>query len=171
MHEDVMHNCLLGCNDAPDSLGHYVSCNHMHSINKFITRGTSEAPLIRWGISEPTVHNLKVVCCSFSGYHALKARLREQQTKLSSPLSPDQLRSNWNKYAEAFCAEADELSISTRQFSVASFLAFHVAGSPDNYSASSVTERLPSTVGSNSTCSPCLSQGAKTSQSQSSNQT
>ena len=27
MHEEVLHNCLLGCIDAPDSLQHYLQCS------------------------------------------------------------------------------------------------------------------------------------------------
>ena len=160
MHEDVLQNCLLGCKDAPDDLSHYITCKHVLSINKFLTWGTSEAPLIRWGLSEPTLHNLKVVCCTFSGYHAVKARLREQQTKLRNPDIMDNclIRTHWLKYAEAFSVEADELAISTRQFTVPSFLAFLLAGSPDSYSESN---RLPSTAnGIDALCSPCRPQSA-----------
>jgi len=170
MHEDVLLNCLLGCKDAPDDNSHYISCKHLQSINKFLTGGTSEAPLIRWGLSEPTLHNLKVGCCTFSGYHAVKARLREQQTRLrkNTILDNPLIRVNWLKYAEAFSAEADELAISSRQFTVPSFLAFLLAGSPDSYSESN---RLPRTANGIDAlqCSPCLSQGAMPSQSQSSN--
>ena len=49
------------------------------------------------------------------------------------------MRAAWTIYADAFKALASELGVSTRHFSVPSYLPFLIAGSPDGYSATAAS--------------------------------
>ena len=74
----------------------------------------------------------KVVACIFSSYHAVKSSIRESQFA-SGGQNIDYscgatLRNNWIIFGQTFGAEAGEMAISTRAFSVPAFLRFLING-------------------------------------------
>ena len=79
MHEEHLHQCLFGCDDR-DSLDHYTSCHFVHSLQSFLVPGCPRDKLARWGVCAYDASILKLVCCTFSGYHAVKAEVRNMQT-------------------------------------------------------------------------------------------
>ena len=113
-------------------MSHYFQCPHLYFLMKFFREETSEFPLPRWGLSSPNINSLRCVCCTFSGYHALKAKIRDHQ--LSAPSTDYQspsLRMAWTTFAEAFSADACERQWNHRSFSVAKFISYIIAdGSP-----------------------------------------
>ena len=70
--------------------------------------------------------------CTCSGYHALKSKVRESQfTDSGSNIdfgSGATLCNNWTLYAQKFGAEAGELALATRCFSVPKFISFLMNG-------------------------------------------
>ena len=134
MQEEVRHSCLLGCHGKPDSLHHYVQCPHMYALTKFFIDDTSAEPLYRLGLINPHKQCLKVVCCMFSAYHALKAQIRSKQ--IAAPTNDHttfhsagaQLRRCWSVFAETFAAEAGEFAIQHRSFSLPQIIAFLASG-------------------------------------------
>jgi len=125
MHEDPMLNCILGCNDAPDSLNHYVFCPHLFAFQRYLFDGVSDDPLIRFGIKSPGIFSFKVISCLFSAYHALKGEIRAGKINLHSN---SWLKHAWSVFANVCKAEAGELHLSTRAFSLAKFIDFLVTG-------------------------------------------
>ena len=75
MHEGCLHNCLLGCCGESDSMSHYVHCPHLYALIRYLT-GCPADPVSRLGLIHPSLEQLKVVCCTFTGYHCLKALVR-----------------------------------------------------------------------------------------------
>ena len=132
MHEDTLHNCLLGCSGQPDSLAHYVQCPHLFALQRFLLQDCSPDPLIRLGLIYPSVDTCKAISCTFSAYHAVKATIRALQLNnatISSDFSSGHaLRSNWSVFAQSFSAEAGELSVQCRAFSLPKFLSFLTNG-------------------------------------------
>ena len=62
-----------------------------------------------------------------SGYHAIRRMLRNLNSFLEynqNQLTAEQLRLAWSVFADSFLVEARELSVSCRQFSLPSCLAF-----------------------------------------------
>ena len=132
LHEDTLLNCLFGCQGQPDSLEHYLQCSHLSSLMRFLVAGTSRFPLIRWGLQTPSKSALQTVCCTFSGYHACKSKVRMQQMSVNfDSWESLPLQTSWTTFAEAFRAEASELCLKTRSFSVPSFLNYLMQGSPE----------------------------------------
>ena len=93
----------------------------------FFIEGTSNDPLIRWGLLHPSKNQYHVVACIFSGYHAVRNDLRNNpvfiphnETVLNSPL----LRRSWSVFADSFKVEARELTVQHRRFSLPEFLIF-----------------------------------------------
>jgi len=125
MHEEVVHGCLLGCRGECDSLKHYVMCPHMFAFLRYLFTGISEDPLIRFGIKSPEIFSLKVVSCLFSAYHALKGEVRAGKINLQTV---NWLKPAWSVFAEAVKAEAGEMHLVTRAFSLAKFIDFLVTG-------------------------------------------
>ena len=83
---------------------------------------SSPDPLIRLGLINPEVDDLKNVCCNVAAYHALKAKIRANE--FSPPSSTcmhthtdilvsggASLRQCWSVFAEACQTEAGELAI------------------------------------------------------------
>ena len=129
MHEDPKLKCLLGCPDADDSQNHYVLCPHLFAFLKFLFDGISDDPLIRFGMKHPNAYMLKIISCSFSAYHLLKAKVRNGSIHMhegswTQPL----LRQSWSVFANALCAEAGELRIPHRAFSLAQFIRLLCSG-------------------------------------------
>ena len=126
-HEEPILPCLFGCSHAQDDLHHYMMCPHLFGLWTFLTPGVNSNPLIRWALVNPTEYDFLLVACVFSGYHALRRKLKymhaifqQNQPKICNPL----LRVAWTVLADAFCVEARELNVPFKQFSVASFLDF-----------------------------------------------
>ena len=80
----------------------------------------------------PCKEQCKVVKCNFSGYHAVKSMVRESQFTESGQNIDfgcgATLRHNWTLFAQTFGAEAGELSVATRTFSVPKFICFLMNG-------------------------------------------
>ena len=138
MHEEHLHQCLFGCDDR-DSLDHYTSCHFVHSLQSFLVPGCPRDKLARWGVCAYDASIFKLVCCTFSGYHAVKAEVRNMQTNRKIEVvkwdhigAASLQRQYLVTFANAFLAEAGELGIATRAFSVAKFLYYLVCdqGSP-----------------------------------------
>ena len=134
--EEMLHNCLMGCKNEPDNFKHYVNCPHLFALNLFFNPDTNSDPLVRLGLINPSDIELKYVCCNFSAYHALKNKIRAGiiqpptaeciASHLNGQIAGSALRACWSVYAEAFQAEAGELSVSYRRFSLTKFIDFLV---------------------------------------------
>ena len=106
----------------------------MYALIRFFIADCSPNPQNRLGLTNPHPSCLKIVCCTFSAYHALKAQIRSGQ--LSAPINNHvtfsgagaQLRRCWSVFAEAFAAEAGEFAINHRSFSLPKFIAFLTTG-------------------------------------------
>ena len=107
MHEDILHNCLLGCPDCPDSLAHYVQCPHVFALHKFFINEASADPLARLGLIQTHTHDLKAQIRSGKLQPCIAT---DAETFHPGPF----LRQAWSVYAQAFAAEAGELSINHR---------------------------------------------------------
>jgi len=125
MHEDVIHDCLLGCHGQIDSLSHYINCPHLFALQRYLFEGISEDPLVRFGIKHTNPSSLKILSCTFSAYHALKAEVRAGKI---NPLSVNWLRCAWSVSANTLKAEAGEMSLHTRAFSLTKFVCFLTSG-------------------------------------------
>ena len=124
MHEEHAHKCLFGCGDGSvDSLRHYIHCPHVFAFQSFLFENTAVDPLIRFGIKHPQTHNLKVLSCLFSAYHALKGEVRSGKINVHAS---GWIRNAWSVTANAFKAEAGEMHINTRAFSLPKFIEFLV---------------------------------------------
>jgi len=136
MHEDVILGCLLGCNDASDSMSHYVICPHVYAFLGFLFSGVSEDPLIRLGMKSPEIFSIKVISCLFSAYHALKGEVRCGKINVHAV---NWLNSAWSVFANALKAEAGEMRLDTRSFSLPKFISFLIPGGaycpPENSTA------------------------------------
>ena len=108
-----------------------MQCSHLFALTSFSIPATSDEPLVRFGLLLPCKEQSKVVACIFSGYHAVKGKIREQQIHNQSDIdiySGAALRANWTLFAQTFLADAGELAIPTRAFSVPAFLSFLLSG-------------------------------------------
>ena len=75
---DFKRDCLLGCLGEPDSLAHYLMCPRIYACLLHVVPSTSDDPLTRCGVANPSKVSLLVVACAFSAYHALKARINSE---------------------------------------------------------------------------------------------
>ena len=125
MHEDPQLDCLLGCSDAKDSLSHYVMCPHLYALLKYFCDETPSNPLERFGLKNPSINSLKFVSCTFSAYHALKAKVRCGQIKMQEGSKTKiLLRQAWSVFAETLAVEAGECHLSRCAFSLPKFIVF-----------------------------------------------
>ena len=141
MHEDFALDCVLGCRGCRDSLSHYVHCPHMFAFQRFLFDNISERPcdqkggvlhksisddpLIRFGIKGPEFFTLKVLSWLFSAYHALEGDIRSGRIIMHSS---GWLNASWSVSAHAIKAEAVELHLATRAFSLPQFMQFILNG-------------------------------------------
>ena len=133
MHEDHERSCLLGCHGKMDDLSHYMQCPYIYAIMNFLIPEVSSDPLLRLGLCNPSPTKLKIVCCMFSAFHGLRAKVNagiigehlDSSTSIGDGAS---LRRAWSVFAQLFAAEAGELSIEHRSFSLPKFIAFLVNG-------------------------------------------
>ena len=120
---------MLGCGDCKDSLDHYVHCLHLFAFLRFFFEGYSSDPLVRFGLKSPSPMLFKVMCCVFSAYHALKAKVRCGQIQMQRDSETKvQLRQAWSVFAEALAAEAGECQLSHYAFSLPKFIGFLNSG-------------------------------------------
>ncbi len=121
-----LYPCLLGCDGAPDDLTHYVRCSHLYALCKYLISHTSADPLTRLGLVNPCTESFKVICCVFGGYHAAhRLAVGGRIGPISSEsLTGCQMRRLWSVFADAFNAEARELSLQHRKFSLPQFIEF-----------------------------------------------
>ena len=76
LHETKLHKCLCGCENASDSLQHYLKCQPLWTT-VCSTMGLGAAlldlpPLARCGLSRPHVTKGFMVALAFRSYHSLK---------------------------------------------------------------------------------------------------
>ena len=120
MHKPTLFPCLLVCAGAQDYLSHYVQCPRVYAASKFVVSDTSAEPLIRLGLVHPHKGSLLICACVFSGYHGLKASIRNA----SSATSDLDFWSNWCLFAQHFNAEAVRCGLSATLFAPSRFLEF-----------------------------------------------
>ena len=119
---DFLHNCLLGCADAVDSLSHYLQCPRIFGALCFLWPETSSDPVVRCGLCAPTKISLKWVACVFSAYHATKAQFRREfEANNSVQVQSDSL---WVLFAQSLAAEAVGGCLTRTLFNPARFKEF-----------------------------------------------
>jgi len=129
MHEDPILPCLFGCKDHKDSLPHYVMCPQIFACLMFLFRDISSDPLVRLGIKNPSIQSMNICSCLFSAYHAVKAKVRAGKIHVhAETVTTSTLRVIWGAFAEVLAAEAGELRVPTRAFSLPKFLSFLCTG-------------------------------------------
>ena len=117
---DFSRDCLLGCANAPDSLAHYLNCPRVFACSHFVVPSSSDDPLIRCGLCMPTRVSLLITACTFSAYHALKAKIN---SKFDARLPEDvDMIPYWVFFAQSFAAEAVAFGLSRQHFDPHSFL-------------------------------------------------
>ena len=124
-HEAVTLPCLFGCKACIDNLKHYLQCPHLYALWTFLAGDVSCDPLKRWGLIAPEPNDFLRVACVFSGYHAVRREFKRTSEffcqNQTTPTGP-QIRVAWTVFADAYRAEAREVKLTCRPFSVASFL-------------------------------------------------
>ena len=124
-HEPTLYPCLFGCQAKPDDLGHYVQCSHLFAMSKFLRGHISDDPLVRLGLVSPCADTFNHMACVFAGYHAMRSATRRgEHCPYESELCNRQVWRLWSVFAEAYSAEARELAISPRKFSLPQFISF-----------------------------------------------
>ena len=110
-HEPVLLPCLFGCYHGIDKLAHYVVCPWLFKFVSLLRPGTSSNPLERIAMHNPTLDSVKVVACTFSGYHAIKCT--PHLCKLASTNRTDScaLLSTAVSFAEAFLASSHAMCL------------------------------------------------------------
>ena len=122
-HEGVLLPCLFGCS-CIDKLEHYLHCPHLLALWTFLAGHVSSDPLERWGLIRPESDVFLQIACVFSGYHAIRREFKRKSELFvnnQNALTGPQLRAAWTFFADAFRAEAREVKLTCRPFSVASF--------------------------------------------------
>ena len=126
-HGSTIFACLLRCKVHTGSLIHYLHCPHMYSLMKFFNRSTDENPLIRFGLVNPSLDSLAIICCTSAGYHAIRRSVRRFQPTLTNmELCVGDVWRFGTVFAEAFTAEAGKLCLQCTSFSFPKFLDFLV---------------------------------------------
>ena len=79
--------------------------------------------LIRFGVKRTEVTTLMILSCLFSAYHALKADIRAGRINMHAS---GWIKNAWSVYANAIKAEAGELRLDSRAFSLLKFNDFSI---------------------------------------------
>ena len=137
MHEEHTLKCVLGCQNEIDSLDHYIHCPHLFAFQRFLFKDTSDDPTIRFGIKTPSHFGFKVISCLFSAYHALKREIRAGKINMQSE---EWLRCAWSVFAEVCKAEAGELRVHTRAFSLTKFTICLITGRLQQDASNSIVQ-------------------------------
>ena len=141
-----------------------------HPFNLFFNPFTSSDPIVRLGLINPDLDDLKYVCCNFVVYHVLKAKNRSgeiqsptdacNQTDRDNINGGASLRRCWSIFAEAYQAEAGELAVNYRRFSLPQFIDFLANLSPASGCLSQVDSFLIQLIATTDPdwfiTSPCL---------------
>ncbi len=128
--ETVILPCLFGCVGAIDKQAHYIMCPYMYTLQSFMwTDEVSADPLARLALKDTSCSNLKLVACTFSGYHNLKfnhaARFHPGgDLDPTVELPGHALKLFRGSFANVFRAEAMELGLNTRRFDPDAFNSF-----------------------------------------------
>ena len=70
--------CLFGCQDALDSMVHYVQCPFwLFLLCKLSISPPSPFPVVRLGLVDHTIEQLKSVAASTDGYHAIRRAAKD----------------------------------------------------------------------------------------------
>ncbi len=126
MHEKWKVVGHLGGSVENNRLNKYIQNKQLLSGQRFLQKeDLSDDPTIRFGIKDPNTYTFKVISCLFSAYHALKRTVRAGKINVHSNVW---LRSAWSVFAEVCKAEAGELRVHTRAFSLAQFADFLING-------------------------------------------
>ncbi len=126
-HEEMRLPCLFGCFAEEDRQSHYSMCPHLFAIQRHLYPPTHSDPLIRIGLVDTSVDNLKLVACTYSAYHSLKFTLASktnQDDLVPSPHPPYHHKMQecfYAAFAEAFHAEATELGLTVQRFDTVTF--------------------------------------------------
>ena len=104
-------------------MNHYIHCPHLLAFQSFLFENIAVDPLIRFGIKHPQTHNLLVLSCLFSAYHALKGEVRSGKINVHAS---GWIKVAWSVFANALKAEAGEMQLITRAFSLPKFIGFLV---------------------------------------------
>jgi len=123
--DDKLLPCVFGCAFCRDELEHYLQCPHLLALWRFLAGSVSEDPLVRWGLISPTSMHFNQIACVFSGYHAIRRLIRTRTCQLANTenyYSNSLYREFWSVFADAFAADARELMVAHRKFSLPSFL-------------------------------------------------
>ena len=84
----------------------------------------SEDPLVRWALLSPNSMHFIQIACVFRGYHAIRRLIRSRTLQLTHTVnycSSSLYREFWSVFADAFSADASELIMSHRKFSLPGF--------------------------------------------------
>ena len=106
----------------------------LHRVPRFryFFPGVSDDPLFRLGLVDPSLDCLKIVCCVFSAYHAVKGRVRAGEIQVAPFPNNDNVCSNiklcWDTWAQTLAVEATEFALNHRAFTLPKFIAFLVNG-------------------------------------------
>jgi len=100
-------------------------CPHLLALQKFLFQDISDDPLLGFGLKSPGIFSLKVCSCLFSAYHTLKGEVRAGKISVHAV---NWLSKAWSVFANAVKAEAGEMLLETRAFSLANFLDFLING-------------------------------------------
>ena len=99
----------------------------MRALWTFLAGDVSSDPLKRWGLITPEPNDFLRIACVFSGYHAIRREFKRNvqfSNNNQNALTGPQLRVAWTVFADAYRAEAREVKLTCRPFSVASFLSY-----------------------------------------------
>ena len=107
----------------------YIYTVHLFALCKYLRPDSLDDPLIRLGLSQPCIETLQLQCCVFSGYHAMRRTVRSGELVLSdsSDLCNRQIWRLWSVFVDAVSAEAREVPVCYRKFSIPQFISFLIA--------------------------------------------
>ena len=92
---------------------------------KLFNKSTDEKSLIKFGLVDPSLDCLAIICVTSAGYHAVRRSVRRFHPTLTTmELCVGDVRHFWTVFAEAFTAEAGKLCLQCTSFSVPKFLNF-----------------------------------------------
>ena len=149
MHEDVTLCCLLGCHGEQDKLSHYAQCPYLFAMLKFLFGNISDCPLTRFGLGHADQTQLRILACTFSAYHALKAQYRSGRIQMQQNVMTNaSMRHNWSVFAHTLSAEAGELHISHYAFSLTKFICFLTTGTRGEDAQISIVDGEATNTGS-----------------------
>ena len=119
---EYLFNCLLGCEDATDSLSHCLQRPRIFGAFSFLWPETSSDPLIRCGLCNPSKRRLAQVACMFSAYHSIKAEfVRDFERNASIQIQTDKF---WVLFAQSMSTEAVDRELCRTLFNHARFAQF-----------------------------------------------